>query len=75
MILLFTRHSNRHRLAPMRVSIALRCKNTECGVPFQRRIRRDCYCTAVMFELIAKQTGLINQLNSRVKTQIPIAVT
>ena len=65
-------YPNRHRFAPVRVGFVLRSKNTVCGVPSLRRIRRACSCTAVMFEVIAQLTSLINLLNGRVKTQIPI---
>ena len=59
MILRFTRYPNRHRFAPMRVSFVLCRKDTVCGVPSQLKIRRACSCTAVMFEVIVQQIGLI----------------
>ena len=71
----FTRHSNRHRLAPMRVSFISCRKNNVYDVSIERRIRRDFSCTAVMFEVTAQQSCLINQLNGRANTQIPIAVS
>jgi hypothetical protein len=73
MILQFTHHPNRHRFVPMRVGFVLRSKNRVRGAPSQRRIRRTCFCTAAMFEVILEQTGLIYLFNGRVKTQIPIA--
>jgi hypothetical protein len=72
MILLFTRHPNRHRFAPMRVGFALRCKNTVFDVSIQRRIWRIDYDSFNNCVSHNKQIGLYSVLIDRIKTQIPI---
>jgi len=75
MILHFTRHPNKHRFAPLRVSFISCRKNNVCDVSIQRRIRRDFSCTAVIFEITAQHTILVNIFDGRANNQIPIAVT
>ena len=72
MILRFTRHPNRHRLAPMRLNFVFRCKNSVCDVSIHQRVWLLCADTVNPFAAILKQTSSFVTLNDRIKTQIPI---
>ena len=72
MITQVTQHPNRHRLAPVQLGFALRCKNIVRDGSIQRIIWLACSKTVKQCAVNLKQNSSFVTITGRVKTQIPI---
>ncbi|HUW54990.1 MAG TPA: hypothetical protein VMV99_16375 [Rhodanobacter sp.] len=72
MSIIATRYPNRHRPAPMREAIALRCKTLVYCSPLQLKIQLVGFDMACLDDVSVRQFGLIAESYDRVRTQIPI---
>ena len=66
------RYANRHRPAPRRGALVVRCKNADCCVPTQLRIMAVHVDTGHLSQYIISQIDWFAPSNSRATIQIPI---
>lgn len=75
MSIIATRHPNRHRPAPVREGIVLRCKNPVAGSPPQREITGIGFTTMYLkhlSDIFVSRFGTIVMSNGRATIQTPI---
>jgi len=75
MSIIATRYPNRHRPAPIREAVVLRCKNFVDCSPTQREITGIGFATMHLkhlSDIFVSQSGTIAMSNGRATIQIPI---
>ena len=75
MSIITTRYPNRHRPAPIREAVVLRCKNPVADSPPQREITGIRFTTMHLkhlSDIFVSQIGTIVMSNGRATIQIPI---
>lgn len=72
MNILFTRHTNQHRPAPVRDAVVMCCKNADYCTPPRLKIMTAHLDTAQLSPDIVSQIDLITLSNGRAIIQIPI---
>jgi hypothetical protein len=72
MILVITRYKNRHRPAPVREAVVVRCKNADCCAQPPRKIMAVHADMDHLSQYFISQIDWFAPSNSRANIQIPI---